>query len=157
MPSSFRSTARARYRRGLSTSVVDNASAFGFSVMITAGYGMLSHFHSNPSALQVVLFAVGAVLGIAVIEAAVSRGFRLRPNPHPEEVVMLGTAANLISVAGAVGVFYGAGATLPDMVVWPVAPLVASAAYVFLEAGELAVAEGVQERVLADPDAESAE
>jgi hypothetical protein len=147
----------ARYRRGLSTSVVNNASAFGFSVMITAGYGMLSHFYSHPSVPNVVLFALGAVLGIAVIEARVSRGFRLRPHPHPEEVVMLGTAANLFSVAIALGVFYASGRFLPELVAWPVAPLLAAAAYVLVEAGELAVAEGFQERVLRDPDAESGE
>jgi MFS family permease len=150
-------TPRARYRRGLSTSVVNNASAFGFSVMITAGYGMLSHFHSHPSVPNVVLFAVGAVIGIAVIEAMVSRGFRLRPHSHPEEVVMLGTAANLVSVAVALGVFYVSGRFLPELVAWPVAPLLAAAAYVLVEALELAVAEGVQERVLRDPEAESSE
>jgi MFS family permease len=148
---------RARYRRGLSTSVVNNASAFGFSVMITAGYGMLSHFHSHPRVPNVVLFAFGAVIGIAVIEAMVSRGFRLRPHSHPEEVVMLGTAANLVSVAVALGVFYVSGRFLPELVAWPVAPLLAAAAYVLVEAFELAVAEGVQERVLRDPDAESGE
>jgi hypothetical protein len=119
--------------------------------MITAGYGMLSHFHSHPSALDVVLFALGSVIGIALIETVVSRGFRRRPESDPEEVIMLGTAANVISVGGAVGVFYGIGATLPGLVAWPIGPLAASTAYVFLEAAELAVAEGVQGRILHDP------
>jgi hypothetical protein len=150
-----RHTPPARYERGLSTSVVNNASAFGFSVMITAGYGMLSHFHSNPSALNVFLFAIAAAVAVGVIEGVVSRGFRVRAEPHPEEVIMLGTAANVISVAISLAVFYGAGATIPDMVVWPVAPLLGSAAYVLVEGAELAVAEAFQDRVRRDPAAES--
>jgi len=150
-------TARGRYRRGLTTSVIGNASAFGFSVMITASFGMLEHFHENPAPGEVALFALGAVVAIALIEAVTSRGFRRRPASHPEEVIMLGTAANAVSVAVALAMVYGAGRLVPAPAVWVVAPLLAAGVYVLVEAAELAVAEGVQEWVLKDPDAESEE
>lgn len=146
-------TPRARYRRGLMTSVVNNGSAFGFSVMITASYGMLEHFHSNPSAWEVVLFAVGAVLAISVIEASASRGFRRRPDVHPNNVVLLGTAANFVSVLLSLGIVYGAGMLIPAPAVWPVAPLLASGVYVLTEAAELAFAERIEANVFGPGEA----
>lgn len=152
-----RHTIRARYHRGLSTSVVNNSSAFGFSITITATSGMLSHFKGSPTAFEIVLLALSAVLGISIIEAVVSGGFRRRPDLHPTEVIMLGTAANLLSVAVSLGVVYVVARTLPAPYAWAIAPLVAAAVYVLVEGLELAIAEDVQEQVLHDYDAESQE
>lgn len=137
------------------TSVVDNSSAFGFSVMITTAYGMLGHFHGTPSAVEVFLFAFGAVLAISMIEAAASKGFRRRPRTHPEEVKLLGTAANIFSVFSSLGVVYVAGAMLPEPFAWPVAPLLSAGVYVLVEAAELALAEGIEARVFGEREAES--
>ncbi len=142
--------ARGRYRRGLMTSVVNNSSAFGFSVMITTTYGMLGTFHGSPSAFQVVLFALGAVLALSLIEALASNGFRRRPHTHPAEVVLLGTAANIVSVALCLAIVYVAGALLPEPLAWPLAPLIGSGIYVLAESAELALAEGLQEHVIGD-------
>lgn len=138
---------RTRYRRGLMTSVVNNSSAFGFSVMITTAYGILGTFHGHPSAFQVALFALGAIVAISLIEAVASRGFRHRPDTHPAEVVLLGTAANIVSVAICLAITYGVGAWLPEPLVWPLAPLLAAGVYLLVEAAELAIAEGLQQRV----------
>ncbi|RCW43897.1 hypothetical protein DFQ14_10538 [Halopolyspora algeriensis] len=146
-----------RYRRGLMTSIVNNSSAFGFSVMITTTYGMLGTFHGSPSAFEVTLFALGAVVAVSLIEAVASNGFRRRPSTHPAEVMLLGTAANLVSVATSLAVAYAAGSWLVEPLVWPVAPLLAAAVYVLVESAELAIAEGVQQRVFGDRDAESEE
>ena len=68
---------------------------------------------------------------------------------------MLGTAANLLSVAISLALVYGIGLWLTEPYAWGVAPLGASVMYVLVEGGELAIAEGVQQRVLRDTDAES--
>ena len=150
-----RHTARARYRRGLTTSAINNASAFGFSVMITSAFGMLSHFKGTPTTSEVFLFALAAVAGVSIIDAVASGGFRRRPHIHPSEVVMLGTAANLISVAIALAFVYGTGRLLPEPYAWAIAPMLAATIYVLVEGAELAIAENVQQRVLHDPDPES--
>ncbi|MDR7303283.1 hypothetical protein [Haloactinomyces albus] len=149
--------AKDRYRRGLMTSIVNNSSAFGFSVMITTTYGMLGTFHGSPSAFEVMLFALGAVVAVSVIEAVASNGFRRRPRTHPAEVMLLGTAANLLSVAVSLAVAYAAGRWLVEPLVWSLAPLLAAAVYVLVESAELAIAEGVQQRVFGDRGAESDE
>lgn len=148
---------RRRYRRGLMTSTVNNSSAFGFSVMITSSFGMLSHLHGSPLAPDVALFALGAVLAVSAIEAAVSRGFRRRPHTHPSNVVLLGTAGNLVSVATAIGIVYGVGVTLPSSIVWLLAPLLAAATYVLVEGAELALAERLEASVFGESEAESPE
>lgn len=150
-----RHTLRARYRRGLTTSAINNASAFGFSVMVTTAFGMLSHLKGSPSAFEVALFAVAAVAGVSVVEGVASGGFRRRPHLHPSEVVMLGTAANAISVAVALTFVYGAGRLLPTPAAWAIGPLLAATAYVLAEGAELAIAEGFQEQVRHVPGAES--
>jgi hypothetical protein len=45
---------------GLQTAVVDNSTAFGFSVTITASYGALGRLAPNPSLGEVAGFAVSA-------------------------------------------------------------------------------------------------
>ncbi|MGH3319717.1 MAG: hypothetical protein ACRDN9_05955 [Streptosporangiaceae bacterium] len=123
--------------------------------MITAAFGMASHFHGTPSALEVVLFGLGAVLAVSLIETLASRGFRRRPDTHPQEVLLLGTAGNVVSVIVSLGVTYIAAGLLPDPAAWAVPPLLAAGVYVLVEAVELAVAEDVQEKVFGDQDAES--
>lgn len=125
--------------------------------MITTAYGMLGHFHGSPSAFQVSLFAMGAVLAISTVEAVASSGFRRRPRTHPEEVKLLGTAANIFSVLVSLGVVYVAGATLPGPFAWPVAPLLAAGVYVLAEGAELALAERIQARMFSEQEAESQE
>ncbi|HET7327760.1 MAG TPA: hypothetical protein VFJ14_10815 [Nocardioidaceae bacterium] len=149
-----RTAPHARYRRGLITSVVNNASAYGFSVMITGAYGMLGQFHGKPSAFEVLLFALGAVGMISVVEAIASDGFRRRLASHPDDVVLLGTAGNLLSVLFSLGAVYVVGARVADPAVWAVAPMVAAGLYVLVEGAELAVAEYVQARKFSEREAE---
>lgn len=147
-------TPRVPYNRGLMTSIVNNGSAYGFSVMITTTFGMLTHFHSNPTVFEIVQFALCAVLAVSAIETVASRGFRRRPNIHPDNVILLGTAGNLVSVGITLGIVYVAGLTLPAVAVWVVAPLLAAGIYVVIEAAELMVAERVEARVFTEREAE---
>lgn len=154
---SERQQPHARYRRGLRSSVINNSSAFGFSVMITTTFGMMQHFKGSPTVSQIILFGVGAVLAFSIIEGAASNGFRRRPHTHPEEVIMLGTAANVLSVVIALGVAYAVGALFPEMVAWSIGVLLAAATYVLVEAAELAVAEKIEARIFSEQEAESPE
>ena len=68
-----RSTQR-RYKRGLHASVRNNASAYGFSVTITASFGLLTSALGTPTALEIFAFAGGAVAAFALVEFVLSRG-----------------------------------------------------------------------------------
>jgi hypothetical protein len=59
----------ANYLRGLYTSARGNAAAYGYSVTITASFGILSAVVSTPRVVEIFAFAGGAVLAFALVEA----------------------------------------------------------------------------------------
>jgi 4-amino-4-deoxy-L-arabinose transferase-like glycosyltransferase len=132
--------------RGLASSIADNSSAFGFSIMITVTFGVLSEIAGSPTAGQLVIFGVAAALAVAVLAAIQSRGFRVRAGNVPPEVSMLGTAQNFLSVALAVGVALGLVELLKGTVAWAVTPYVVVTIYILAESLAIAVSERVQRR-----------
>ena len=71
------------YLHGLRASVRNNASAYGFSVTITASFGLLTSALGTPTAPEIFAFAGGAVAAFALVELVVSRashaGWRTSP------------------------------------------------------------------------------
>jgi hypothetical protein len=63
-----------RYGHGLRQAGRQNATAFGFSVMITATYGIVSGLEpSSPPFGYSFLFAAGGVVGLAMIMGLATR------------------------------------------------------------------------------------
>jgi hypothetical protein len=143
---------RGRAGRGLSTSIRGNSPAFGFSIMITASFGVASGVAGAPTAVEALLFGVGAAAAIALMEAAVSRGFRATAVAAPSEVRLLATSMNVASVTAAVGTAIAVAELLGGGVGWPAVGGAASAVYVFTEAAEVMLAELIQ-AARGDPDA----
>jgi hypothetical protein len=54
------------YVNGMRDAARENASAFGFSIMITSVFGVLATLESAPGVLEVFLFAPGATLGFSL-------------------------------------------------------------------------------------------
>lgn len=138
--------------RALSTSVHGNSQAFGFSITVTASFGMLTHLEGPPASAEIIYFAIAAAAAIAGLEAAVSRGFRVKAVHSPSRVQMLGTAMNMLSVAGALALALLAAEIVAGTPAWPTAGFVAALGYVALEAAELLVAEAIQS-ARGDPEA----
>lgn len=134
-------------RRGLRTSVVGNATAFGFSIMITASFGVLSRTEGSPTVGEVYGFAVMAVLGFVLLEAVASKGFRRRPETYPVEVKLLGTALGALPVTAGVSAALAAGEVFTgDLGAWLVGPAAAAAAFTLAEAITLSLAAPVEQR-----------
>ena len=66
-------SASSRFRNGLNTSIVDNSSAFGFSIMITASFGAVSVLAGQPGLGSILGFALGAAANFTLLQAIVSR------------------------------------------------------------------------------------
>ncbi len=147
-------SAGRRLRRGLQTSVVDNSSAFGFSIMITASFGMLNRLHGQPGFGEIFGFALAAVLAFTALQAVASSGFRTRPGTAPREVVMLGTALNVVSVGLGVGAATLTGLVLGPSAAWPLGGFLAASVFVLAEALELTLAARM-ERLFGDRQAET--
>lgn len=133
-------------RTGLRTSVVNNSSAFAFSIMITGSFGLLSRSEGTATTGEVFVFGMLAVAGFAALETLASNAFRRRPETYPVEVTMLGTAFSFVSVAVAYGGAAVSGALLDDMTAWIVGGFCASALFVLAEALELAIVQPFEER-----------
>lgn len=132
--------------RGLTSSIADNSSAFGFSIMITVTFGVLSEIAGSPSAARLILFGIAAALAVGVLAAIQSRGFRVRAGNVPSEIGMLGTAQNFLSVALAVGLALGLVEMLKGTLAWIVTPYVVVSIYLLAEGLEIAAAERIQRR-----------
>jgi hypothetical protein len=96
-------TPLATYARGVRASLGNNASAYAYSVMITASFGVLTSVLGPSGVGDVFVFGLGAATGFTLTEAVASRGFRVRMRGEPSDVVVLGGAMSYPSILFAVG------------------------------------------------------
>ncbi len=137
---------RARFRRGLETSIVDNSTAFGFSITVTATFGVLTTLRGNPTIAETMLFVLGAALAFTAVQIVGTRGFRHRPVPDSRDVVLLATAFDFVSIGFGVGAAVVIAYLLAYTIAWPLAACAAATVYIGAGGGELALAELRQER-----------
>jgi len=130
--------------RGLSTSIRGNSPAFGFSIMITATFGVASSVAGAPTAGEALLFGIGAAATIAALEAAISHGFRTSAAAAPSEVRLLATSMNITSVAAAVGSAIGIAELFDGGAGWLVVGAGPALVYVLAESVEVMAAERIQ-------------
>lgn len=133
-----------RVSRAFGTSVRGNSTAFGFSIMITASFGMVSHVDGAPNSIELLLFGVGAATAVALMEGLLTKGFRAAIELTSQEVRMLGTAMNLLSVAAGVATALAIAELVDGTWTWPLAAFAAALAYVTAESIELLLAEEIQ-------------
>lgn len=124
--------------------MLGNSTAFGFSIVITISYGAMQNLRGSPSLLELLLYGMAAAVAVAVMEGVITRGFRVGVERLPVEVLMLGTAQNVISVAAAVGAVIGLGKLMGGTVAWLLAGAVGATVFVALESAELLIAAVVQ-------------
>lgn len=137
---------RSLYVRELRLSLRNNAGAYGFSVMITGVFAVLSAIYSSPDVTEIFLFLVGAVVSFATIEVVATRGFRRSlAEREATQVVALGSSLGLVSLSIAVGAAALAGLVVPEPTSWPVGSFVGSSAYLLVTAAEMAVARRIEE------------
>ncbi|HEV2772059.1 MAG TPA: hypothetical protein VGV57_04435 [Thermoleophilaceae bacterium] len=130
-----------RYRRGLLTSIRNNAAAYGYSVMITSSYGVLSTGLGSPSVGRTLLFGLGATVAFVVVETLSARGLRHRERGERSDVVALGSALNVLSVGSGVGLAALAPLVLAPQLAWPAGSFLATLVYLLLGGAELTAAE----------------
>lgn len=146
-------TDQGRLTTAITTATVGNATAFGFSITITGSFGMLQAIVGAPTVAQIVMFGVAAALTVGLVEGAVTRGFRARPDAAPPEVAMLGTAQDFLSVGLAVGTAAAVAAVLETGAAWPLGAAGATIVFLAAESAEIVLAELIEKR-RGDPDAE---
>lgn len=128
--------------RGIRTSVRSNASAYGYSVMITATYGVLSVTTPAPSVPRIFLFLAGAAVAFSAVELVSFLVIGKRVRPEPTDVV-LGAGIGIFSISAGVGAAAGVGSVLNSWMAWFGGPAIATLVYLSVVAVELALAHRV--------------
>ncbi len=135
-----------RVHTGLSQSLGGNATAFGYSVTITASFGAVQLRRGQPRFGDLLLFGVGAVLAFGGLEGVLTRGFRVPLEKGTDQVTTLATALAFISVALAIATARGVAELLTGAWAWFGGALGASLVFALVESIEFMLAEWVQER-----------
>lgn len=131
---------------GLGQSLGGNATAFGYSVTITASFGAAELSRGAPRFGDLIVFGLGAVVAFGGLEGVASGGFRSPLEKGSDEVILLGTALAFISIVLAIAAAREVAAVLSGAVAWFAAAFVASLAFALIESVEFMFAEWLQER-----------
>lgn len=109
------------YVRGLSAAVRDNASAYGYSVAITATFGLVSAIGGSPKAggrgPRVCRRRDGSLRLRGGGDLA--RGFRRSPEDEPARAKELGSSISIFSICSALLVAFATGLLLRGFAHWP--------------------------------------
>jgi MFS family permease len=128
------------YRRGLGTALRHNQVAYSYSVTATALFGVVSDECGAPNVGQCFLFVVGAGVAFAIINAAVTQWFSQRLPREPSEVVALGTAISVFSMAAGLGLGTLVAWLSGPWIGWTIAPLAMSGGFLLLSGIEMGFA-----------------
>jgi hypothetical protein len=137
---------RERLICGVGESLGGNATAFGYSVTITASFGAVEIGQGNPGFGDLIVFGLGAVIAFGGLEGIASGGFRRPLQKGSDEVVLLGTSLAFISIVLAIATARGVAAVLTGAWAWFGGALCASLVFALVESVEFMLAEWVQER-----------
>jgi hypothetical protein len=133
-------SAHEHYRRGLGTALRHNQVAYSYSATVTALFGVLQHEHGGPNIGQAFVFIAGTGTAFAIVNAAVTKWFSERLPREPSEVVALGTALSLFSMAAGLGLGTLVAWQLETWAAWAVAPLATSIGFMLLAGIEMGFA-----------------
>jgi hypothetical protein len=132
--------------RGLRSTVGRESTTFGFSILVTAAFGLLQTMEGSPDVARVFVFAAGAVLSFTVLEGVLSRGFRTPMAQHDTRVQAVGTSMNLLSVVAGLAAVWLAASVVSHVAVWAVAPFLGATVYLLMESMETALGERLAAR-----------
>jgi MFS family permease len=128
------------YRRGLGTALRHNQVAYSYSVTITALFGVITDESGGPNVGQCFLYVAGPGVAFAVINAAVTHWFSQRLPRERSDVVALGTAISIFSMACGLGLGALVAWFAGPWIAWPVAPFGMTVGFLLLAGIEMGFA-----------------
>jgi F0F1-type ATP synthase membrane subunit c/vacuolar-type H+-ATPase subunit K len=133
------------YFAGLAISITGNVPAYGYSIVVTSAFGVVAAEHQAPSVFRIFLFLLGATAGFSVLGALGALAFEEEEIGAEGPVTLLvGGAMSIFSTSGGFGLALLIAYLLGGWVVWLVAPLCATVAYVLLLAAEMGLADALR-------------
>ncbi|MGH3499547.1 MAG: hypothetical protein ACRDQA_01400 [Nocardioidaceae bacterium] len=133
------------YGRGVRTALRNNATAYGFSISITAAYGLGSAVSGPASALETICFAAGAAVAFVLVGAVFITQFPLGSLPEGGQVATISGVVDLVSVGSAVVAAFGL-AHVPGFAAWPLTALGTVIVYLLVGGLDVLIAQGTARR-----------
>jgi len=141
----------ARYRAALRATVAASAVPYGYTLTIWTSGAVLSHARRIPSAAAALLFLAGAVAAYALVAGTSAAGKSTeRLVPEPSHASLWG-GLHLFSVGMAIGAAWLDTRLVTGPAAWPLGGFSATALYLALSAGQLALAHTAHSGNAADP------
>ena len=133
------------YTNNVKNTIRNNATAYGYSILITMAVLVLNALESSPHVHEVFLAAGGAVVGFVFIELLATKGFTDRGRTETPETFLLGSSMRFFSVGFGVGAAALAGVLFENGAAWFWGSFVATLVYILIEAIELSGAEALEQ------------
>lgn len=112
------------------TALRNNATAYGFSISITAAYGLINGAQTA-SAAKTIAFAAGAAIAFLVIGLVFVARFPGGTFPEGGQVATFSGGIDLLSITVAVAAALGVSRT-PGFFAWPLTALATVVAYLLV-------------------------
>jgi hypothetical protein len=106
------------YGSGVRTALKNNATAYGFSISITAAYGLATGAQGPGRAVETVFFALGAALAFVAVGAVFITRFRLGSLSEGGQIATISGGIDVVSVTAAVAAAFGLS-RIPGFAAWP--------------------------------------
>lgn len=132
------------FGRAVRTALRNNATAYGFSISITAAYGLANAVAGPAKPLETISFAAGAAIAFVVIGAVFLTQFR-GSLPEGGQVATISGGVDLLSIIGAVATALGLS-QIPGYLTWPVTAFGAVSVYLLVGGLDVLIARGMAQR-----------
>jgi hypothetical protein len=139
---------RSTYGAALQVTMRNTAAAYGYTLSMSATLSLLTELSGKPDAGRLFLFALGAVLAFALLEAVLA-ALRSSATDAPEQAFPYAGALNIVSVAGALGMAILITHFVRSSLAWFLAPLSTTAIYMLVVAAQVTAVAAGQQRIRA--------
>lgn len=133
------------FGRGVRTALHNNATAYGFSISITAAYGLVTGSRGTASALETISFAFGAALAFLLVGLVFVARFPHGRLPESGQVATLTGGIDVLSIVAAVLTAYGLS-RLSGFSAWPVTAFGTVLAYLVIGGLDVLLARTIARR-----------
>ena len=133
------------FGRGVRTALRNNATAYGFSISITAAYGLVNGARASASAPETISFAMGSAFAFVVIGGTFLTRFPEGSLPEGGQVATISGGIDLLSIIAAVATAYGLS-RVPGFAAWPLTGAGAVVSYLLASGLDILLARVIAQR-----------
>ncbi|MFC7343891.1 hypothetical protein [Saccharopolyspora griseoalba] len=133
------------FGRGVRTALRNNATAYGFSISITAAYGLVTGSRGAASALETISFAFGAAFAFLLVGSVFVARFPHGRLPESGQVATFTGGIDILSIVAALMAAYGLS-QISWFLAWPLTAFGTVLAYLLIGGLDVLLARTIARR-----------